>query len=157
MKKRRRTKRGTMRAIRLWTYPEANKALPYLRSIANSLREHWLEMQSLQLAVKRLDDARNPTRRELIALEEARKDVGTAEDNFETALAELMQNDVFLLDPVKGLSLIPFQEGDELAWYVLDLFDQDGLTSWRFHKDPLETRRPMPKAEAPTLATAAQA
>jgi|SRR5262245_21606917 len=149
MKRRRRTKRGTLRAIRLWTYPEAAKALPYLRSITNSLRDHWLELQSKQLDAKRLQDIPRPGRRELIALEEASEDVRQAENKFEDALAELMKQDVFLLDPVQGLALIPFQQEEELAWYVFDGFAENAVTSWRYHKDPLETRRPMPQERVP--------
>src|SRR5262245_51263225 len=149
MKRRRRTKRGTLRAIRLWTYPEASKALPYLRSITNSLRDHWLELQSKQLDVKRLRDIPRPSRRDMIALEERSEDARQAEGRFEDALAELMTQDVFLLDPVQGLALIPFQQGEELAWYVFDAFAENGVTSWRYHKDPLETRRPMPDEKLP--------
>src|SRR6266540_6362206 len=149
MKRRRRTKRGTLRAIRLWSYPDAVKALPYLRSITNSLRDHWLELQSKQLDARRLADVRKPSRHERIALAETQNEASSAEDKFETALGELMEQDVFLLDPVHGLSLIPFQESDELAWYVLDLFDENGLTAWRYHKDPLETRRPVTKDRRP--------
>ncbi len=149
MKRRRRTKRGTLRAMRLWTYPEAAKALPYLRSITNSLRDHWLELQSTQLAARRLQNVPRPSRREMIALEESSSDARQAEDKFEDALAELMKEDVFLLDPVQGLALIPFQQGEELAWYVFDTFAENGLTSWRYHKDPLETRRPLPKERLP--------
>lgn len=157
MKRRRgrRTKRGTLRAIRLWTYADAAKALPYLRSLTNSLREHWLELQSRQLDARRLYGLRKPTRREMISLEETQNDALQAEDKFESALEELMRQDIFLLDPVQGLALIPFQEGDELAWYVFDLFAEDPLTSWRFHKDPLETRRPVTKAP-PTIVAAAE-
>jgi Uncharacterized conserved protein (DUF2203) len=149
MKRRRRTKRGTLRAIRLWTYPETAKALPYLRSITNSLRDHWLELQSKQLDGKRLHAIPRPSRRELIALEENSADARQAEDKFEDALAELMKQDVFLLDPVQGLALIPFQQEEELAWYVFDAFAENAVTSWRYHKDPLETRRPMPKERLP--------
>ena len=149
MKRRRRTKRGTLRAIRLWTYPEAAKALPYLRSITNSLRDHWLELQSKQLAARRLSDVRKPSRHERIALADTQNDLSSAGDKFETALAELMEHDVFLLDPIQGLSLIPFQENEELAWYVFDLFDEHGLKEWRYHKDPLETRRPVPQVRRP--------
>jgi hypothetical protein len=159
MKRRRRTKRGTLRAIRLWSYPDAAKALPYLRSITNSLRDHWLELQSKQLAARRLSDVRKPSRHQRIALAETQSDLSSAEDNFETALAELMEHDVFLLDPVQGLSLIPFQEKEELAWYVFDLFDENGLMTWRYHKDPIETRRPVSKdrqPEAPILVPAGE-
>ena len=41
------------------------------------------------------------------------------------------------------MAFIPFQKEEELAWFVFDLFESDGLKSWRFHQDPLETRRPI--------------
>lgn len=145
MNRRRRTRRNrTLRVIRLWTHPEAEKALPYLRSITRSLRQHWLEMQSKRRDGQRLGSVPRPDRSELIALEDLRAAQSKAEDAFNEALEELMSMDVFLLDPVQGLALIPFQQGEELAWYVFDLFEDAGLCAWRFHKDPLEMRRPVP-------------
>ena len=160
MKRRRHVKNRAMRLIRLWTYADAVKAVPYYRSLTNSLRDHWLELQSKALAAKRLQDVRRPTRRDMIALEETQKDLGEAQDEFNSALEELMRMDVFLLDPVHGIALIPFQQEDDLAWYVFDLFDEHGLVSWRYHKDPLETRRPMPQerqADPPLFISAAGA
>jgi uncharacterized protein DUF2203 len=145
MKRHRRRPKRQVRAIRLWSYPEAAKALPYLRSLTDSLRGHWLELQERQLAARRLNDLRKPTRSDRIALEDAQEDARRAEEHFDDALEELMRLDIFLLDPVRGLALIPFQQEEELAWYVFDLFDKDGLTSWRYHKDPLDTRRPVPR------------
>ena len=46
-------------------------------------------------------------------------------------------------DPIKGQALIPFAQEDQLAWYIFDLFDGNSLHFWRYHKDPLETRRPL--------------
>src|SRR5687767_988239 len=159
MKNRRRQKKRLLRAIRLWTYPEAARAMPYFRSLTHSLRESWLELQKDQLAAKRLNNLPRPNRNERIALEEAQNDARRAEDKFDDTLEELMTLDVFLLDPVQGLALIPFQQDKELAWYVFDLFEPDGLTAWRYHKDPLDERRPVPqepKAE-PALIEAATA
>lgn len=145
MKRRRRTKRNrSLRVIRLWTQPEAVKALPYVRSIVGSLREHWLDAQRKRLEAQRLGRIARPSRTELIATEDAGAAQTKAEDAFNEALEELMGMDVFLLDPVQGVALIPFQQEEELAWYVFDWFDNAGLAAWRFHKDPLETRRPMP-------------
>ncbi len=152
MKRHRRRPKKQLRAIRLWSYPEAVNALPYLRSLTASLRESWLALQNRQLAVRRLHDLRLPTRSDRIALEDAQQDAHRAEEEFDDALEELMRLDIFLLDPVRGLALIPFQQEEELAWYVFDLFDAGGLTSWRYHKDPLETRRPVPKKTEATLA-----
>jgi hypothetical protein len=55
--------------------------------------------------------------------------------------------DVYCLDPAGGLALIPFRKGDNLAWYVADLFEPDGLRTWRYHHDPLSERRPITDAE----------
>jgi hypothetical protein len=144
MERRRRTKSRAQRVIRLWTRVEAVRALPYLRSLTKSLRDHWLAVQSHQVDIRRMDKIGRPTRQQIIAREEAQNDLTRAEDQFNEALAELMQMDVFLLDPVQGHALIPFQQGEDLAWYVFDLFDEQGLPSWRYHKDPLDTRRPIP-------------
>ena len=57
------------------------------------------------------------------------------------ALDELNRIDVFLLDPVHGLALIPFRKLDDLAWYVFDHFSPEGVTGWRYHHDPIEECR----------------
>ena len=66
-----------------------------------------------------------------------------AETRFNDALEELMAIDVYLLDPVKGVALIPFRKEDDLAWYVYDQFDKSGLSGWRYHNDPMEECRPL--------------
>jgi hypothetical protein len=71
------------------------------------------------------------------------RDFDQAEIQLEDTLDDLKAIDVYCLDPVQGLALIPFGKGDELAWYVFDLFALQGLEAWRLHSDPLETRRPL--------------
>jgi len=144
MKRRNKKKPREMRVIRLWTLPQADKALPYLRSVTGSLREHWLESQGKKQALRRLA-ARpgRPDRQALLAHQGAVQEQTEAEDRFGEALQELMKIDVYLLDPVQGLAFIPFNHGEELAWFVFDRFDQEGLKNWRLHTDPLETRRPV--------------
>jgi hypothetical protein len=128
--------------LRLWTYAEAVKALPYLRSIVRSLRERKLEARQVRLQVRRLD-ARpgRPDRQSLILRAEAAREAELAADHFDEALRELEALDISCLDPAKGLALIPFRQGDDLAWFVFDLFAPQGLDGWRFHTDSLETRR----------------
>jgi hypothetical protein len=70
-------------------------------------------------------------------------DLKQAEIQLEDTLDDLKAIDVYCLDPAEGLALIPFGKGDELAWYVFDLFAPQGLEAWRFHGDPLEMRRPL--------------
>jgi hypothetical protein len=143
MKRNRKRKRRDMRLIRLWTYPQAHKALPYLHSITGSLRQHWLDAQDKRLHVDRLHHAPGrPDRRKILAEELAGEEKTHAEERFAEDLQELMGLDVYLLDPVQGLAFIPFQKDTELAWFVYDHFDDD-LKSWRFHQDPLEMRRPI--------------
>ena len=137
--------------LRLWTYTEAVKALPYLRALVRSLREHWLHLQRARLQAQRLD-ARpgRPDRQALILRAEAAREAELAEDSFHEALGELKALDVHLLDPACGLALIPFRRGDDLAWFVFDLFDARGLVGWRFHSDPLETLRKVRLADIDT-------
>jgi len=149
MKRRPKKKRTRpLRVISLWSFAQANKVLPYLRSVTSSLREHWLEAMSKKHQQERLA-ARpgRPDRAYLLANEMASKDQSLAEERFVEALQELVEIDVYLLDPVQGVALIPFTKDDELAWFVFDLFEEGGeLKTWRFHKDPLEMRRPIGEA-----------
>jgi len=144
MKRNRKKKEKNFKVIKLWTYPQASKALPYLRSVATSLREHWLEAQSKRADVNRMDRRKGrPDVATLMARADADNGKATAEDHFSEALNELMGIDVYLLDPVQGVAFIPFKKDENLAWFVFELFDEEGLKTWRFHEDPIETRRPI--------------
>src|SRR2546429_5240235 len=94
--------------VRLWTYAEAVKARPYLRSIVRSLREHWLESQRMRLQMRRLD-ARlgRPDRQALILRAEAARGAERATDQFHEAPHEMEALDGYCLDPAKGLALHP--------------------------------------------------
>jgi len=129
-------------APRLWTYEAALSAVPYLRAVVRSLREHWLHVQSAGRQIERLDSRPGrPDRQTLIRRAAAVQELDQADINLEETFDELKAIDVYCLDPARGLALIPFGKGDELAWYVFDLFSKQGLEAWRFHGDPLETRR----------------
>ncbi len=144
MKRKRKEKKRQLRMIKLWTFPQAHKALPYLRSVTQSLREYWLEAQEKRLEVNRLfNRPGRPNRTAILANERANLEKSDAEDRFNDALNELMAIDVYLLDPAGGVAFIPFKKGEELAWFVFDLFDSENVKNWRFHNDPLETRRPI--------------
>lgn len=154
MRRRRRSKARPrpMRVIRLWTYPQAEKALPYIRSITSSLRDHWLDARGKKQLLEHMDSRAGRLDREaLLNKAETEVEHGKAEDAFSEALQELMNMDVFLLDPVRGVALIPFNKENSLAWFIFDLFDE-GLKSWRFHEDTLETKRPIEEALKDPLA-----
>jgi hypothetical protein len=154
MKRRRNHKEERpIRALRLWTYDEAARAVPYLRSVIGSLREHWLEAQHDRRAGElRGRERGRPDRKQLIANEELHARQERAETSFNEAIDELMSIDVYLVDPVRGVALIPFRKEDDLAWYVFDQFDDHGLRGWRYHNDPLEECRPL-TPDAPPGAT----
>jgi hypothetical protein len=150
MKRRRNKEKRAMRALRLWTYEEAARAVPYLRSVVSSLREHWLEAQRQRRAGELLANRPGrPDRQRLLTSEDLHRRQESAESHFNEALEELMAIDVYLLDPVKGVALIPFRKEDDLAWYVFDQYSAPGLSGWRFHNDPLEECRPLTAAEGP--------
>ena len=138
--------------IQVWTYDQARRVLPYVASIMRSLREHRLEAQKQRLTAQRLASRPGrPGRQGLIAQEQCVREAREAEERFQEALEELHVLDIYCLDAIQGLALIPFAQEDQLAWYVFNLFESDGLQFWRYHQDPLETRRPIaPTPAAPT-------
>jgi hypothetical protein len=141
-------------AQRLWTYEAALSAVPYLRAVVRSLREYWLDVQSVRRQIERLDSGPGrPDRQTLIRRAVAVQELDQADFKVEETFDELKAIDVFCLDPAQGLALIPFGKGDELAWYVFDLFSPQGLEAWRFHGDPLEMRRPLEQNAGSTLPT----
>jgi hypothetical protein len=149
MKRRRSQQAKNMRTLRIWSYDEANHAVPYLRSVIASLREHWLDVQK-QRRGSELLSARpgRPDRARLLAGQTLHAHQERAETHFNDAVDELTNIDVFLLDPLRGRALIPFRKEDDLAWYVFDQFDDHGLSGWRYHSDPLEQCRPLEVQES---------
>lgn len=130
--------------IRVWTFQQAQLAMPYLSSIVRSLREHALEALSHYHLVKRL--ARRPGRPDrtaLLAQQRAEQDARRSDERFREALDELEALDIYTLDPVQGQALVPFVHNEQLAWYVFDLFDPSPYRFWRFQSDPEDTRRPV--------------
>ena len=141
-------KKRRRRILKLWTHAQAQSALPYIASVVRSIREDRMEAQQHHLTFQRL--ARRPGRPDrsaLIAQEEARRDAERADEHFQKAVRELHAIDVYCLDPIQGQALIPFAYGNQLAWFVFDLFDAEPLRFWRYHGDSYETRRPLAEME----------
>jgi hypothetical protein len=142
--KNRKKKPKQMRVLNLWTHSDASKAVPYLRSVTGSLREHYLDLLQTQRAIDRAEsDQVSPRRDRIIAAEKQNDDRQRAQTKFDEALEELNRVDVFLLDPVNGTALIPFRKENDLAWFVFDHFAPKGLIGWRNHSDPIEECRPL--------------
>src|SRR5262249_23645285 len=142
MKRKSRQPQAKAVVIHVWEYAQAQRALPYIASILGSVREHRLEMQHQQLQLKRLaDKPGRPDRETMIAQEDGAKELAKAEGQFEAALEELGHMHVYCLDPVAGQALIPFVHDSRLAWFIFDLFEAEQLKFWRFHEDPLDSRR----------------
>jgi hypothetical protein len=128
----------------VWSFEEAQAAVPYLSSVIRSLREHGLEALARHRALQRLADRPGrPDRAALLAQEEARREAALAEERFREASEELHALDIFSLDPLQGQALVPFVHDEQLAWYIFDLFDSQPFRFWRFQSDPDETRRPL--------------
>jgi hypothetical protein len=144
MKRKRRGKKHGPRNFRLWTHAEARAAVPYLRSVMRSLREHMIETRARKWDVYRFGQkAGKPDRAILVAREEAREQAQKAEERFEEAARELWVLDIYPVDAILGLAQVPFLHDDQLAWYLFDLFDPSPFRFWRFQKDPEDARRPI--------------
>jgi hypothetical protein len=143
-------KKATRRTqvVKVWTRTEAQQALPLIRSVMQSLREHRLEAQAQHLRAERFKKRPGrPDRNGLIAHAEAVQAATEANDRFDAGLRELLRLNVYCLDPIQGQALIPFAHGANLAWFVFDLFEPDALKTWRYHEDPITMRRPIAELE----------
>ena len=153
MKKHRKEEQQDLIQLRLWTYDEAKKAIPYLRSLVNSLRDCWLEARHAHTQVERVASRHgHPDRAALIQLAERNRDVDMAGVKLEEVAAEMLALSAYCVDPTAGLAVIPFIRGESLAWFVFDMFDEAGLVAWRLSSDPLETRRPLAELDQPEAA-----
>jgi hypothetical protein len=144
MKNKRKKAQRPLQAIQVWTHAQALRALPYITSIMRSLRDHRLQFQQHQLRAQRL--ASRPGHRDrttILAQEEATQEAQRCADAFNGAFEEMLELDVYCLDPVRGLALIPFAHENQLAWFIFDLFDNVPLRTWRYHEDALDMRRPI--------------
>jgi hypothetical protein len=134
--------RRTQQTLRVWSWSQAQKAVPFIASIVRSLRESGLEALAHHRTLRRLTERPGrPDRAALIAQQEAENAAHQAEDQFAQAAEELQALDIFSLDPLQGQALVPFVHDEQLAWYIFDLFDSQPFRFWRFQSDPDETRR----------------
>lgn len=144
MKRNHQESRRCRQVIPIWSYAQAQSAVPYIASIMRSLREHRLTAQSQQVqAVRIAAQPGRPDRTAMIAHQEALRAVGRAEDCYEEALQELQGLGIYCQAPIRGLALLPFVHEQLLAWFVFDLFADEPLVCWRYHSDTVETQRPM--------------
>jgi hypothetical protein len=147
MKRKNKRSKRRKEVIRVWTYPQAQKALPYIGSVMRSLREHWLEAQQHDARAMKIDrQPGRPDRQAILDREMAAEESRRAKDRFNEAYHELQQIEVYCLDPNQGVGVIPFVHDDKLAWLIYDLFDGEPLQHWRYHDDPLDLRRPISDA-----------
>lgn len=150
MKRHRKESKKRSETIQVWTYEQARRVLPYVASIMRSLREYCLEAHQQNRSARRLSErSGRPDRAGILAHTAVVEAAKEAEEHFHEALDELHTLDIYCLNPLAGLALIPFAKADRLAWFVFDLFDSsDSLRFWRYHQDSLETRRPIAEALA---------
>ncbi len=142
--------------LRLWTYQDALKAVPYLRSLTQSLRDGWLEMRQAQEQVRRIEARPGCADRDsLIRLDESNRDIERVEDKLDETMHEMLALSAYCVDPGAGLAVIPFLKDEALAWFVFELFDPKGLIAWRLYSDPLTTRRPLADLDQPVAAPTA--
>jgi hypothetical protein len=133
-----------MRIMRLWTWSEVAKAVPYLRSVIGSLREHWLDILNIQRQIDKTEAGKGPAKRQQMMDMQAHHDERSrAQAKFDDALEELNKVEVYLYDPIRGLAMIPCRKRDDLAWYVFDHFAAPGVIGWRYQNDPIDECRPL--------------
>jgi hypothetical protein len=143
------------RTIRVWTLDEATAAAPYIASVVRSLRDHWLEAAAKHQLADRYDSRPGrPDRALLIAKAETVREAQEAETRYLDARDELTALDIYCIEPTRGEALVAFLHEDQVAWFIFELFDPRHIRFWRYHNDPLDTRRPIGDAIAPKAKSA---
>lgn len=143
MKKHQRKRRPSQQ-IKLWSYAEAARALPYVDAILRSLREELLESNQRRIEAGRAkDQPGRRTRTELISVAELERDADRAYARYLEGVQELQDLNVVCLDPVQGDVLFPFVYEGQVAWFMHNLFDGPRLLWWRYDSDSPDTRRPI--------------
>ncbi len=143
MKRRKRRNKTSIRVLKVWTQADAVAAIPYLKSVAKSVREHWLASRTHKLRAEKLAQVARPNRDHLIHSTEANREASRASTAFQEALQEFTELDILCVDPASGVALIPCRVADDLAWLRFELFAPEGLVGWRLHHDPLDENRPL--------------
>lgn len=139
-----RSRRRREQPLQLWTLDRAKAAVPLIKSIVTSLRDHVLHAEAGHNVLQKINQIPGrPTRNVLIEQEEARNSLARAEKLIEECSEELDTLNIFALNPLLGQVLLPFVHEEQLAWYIFDLFDPAPLRFWRLQEDSLETRRPL--------------
>lgn len=148
MRKQRKQDTESVVELRLWTYAEARKAVPYLRSLMNSLRDAWIDMRQTQEHVRRSEAILGrPNRDTIIRRDDAHRDADQAEAKLGDLIHEMLGLSFYVVDPASGVGVIPFLRGEALSWFVFDLFSEEGLIAWRLPDDSIEMRRPFSELE----------
>lgn len=142
--KRNRQSSKSQQTIQVWTLEQARSLLPYLTSIIDSMREARLDNQAHASRAAKLE-ARpgRPKRDQILEIADEKAKAQEAEERYKKAQEELQQLDVYCINAVQGLALIPFVNEDQLAWFIFDRFDQEPLRFWRFHLDPVDVKHPI--------------
>jgi len=152
MKRQRKNAEQPVEEFPVWTFEQAGRAVPYITSVMTSIRELYLEEQGQRRLARKLEmQLGRPDRRTIIRQEDARREGDRLQGEVAVAAQELAQLNIHCVDPVNGVAMIPFVQGDQLAWLVYDLFDAEKIGAWRFHHDPLTTRRPLAGIETGPL------
>jgi len=142
--KRNRQSSKNQQTIQVWTLEQARSLVPYLTSIIDSMREARLENLAHTSRVAKLEARHGrPKRDEILAIADEKAKAQETEDRYKKAQEELQQLDVYCINAIQGLALIPFVNEDQLAWFIFDRFDEDALRFWRFHLDPVDVKHPI--------------
>lgn len=144
MKNRRTAGRLKIEDFPVWTHEQAARAVPYLTSVMNSIRDLSIGLNRQRVRARRLAERPGrPDRNTIIEHDEALCEARRLEEQLHDAMHELACLNVHCVSPVAGLAMIPFVNAEQLAWLVFDLFDEAKISAWRYHHDPLEARRPL--------------
>lgn len=149
--KRQPNRKKNQKQIPVWNYHQSKKALPYLLEITKAIRENYLEAKGTKRQLEIIDHKKGKhDRMDFIRMQELGVEHQLAQGKYQQDVDELEEMGIFLVSPTQGLIAIPFVIEEQLAWFLLDIHDEEPIHAWRYQSDPLETRRPITPREIGT-------
>src|SRR5262245_16980002 len=107
MKRQRKNADQPVEEFPVWTFEQAGRAVPYITSVMNSIRDLYLDEQSQRRLARKLEEQPGrPNRGAIIRCEEAKREADRLQGEVAGAAQELAQLNVHCVDPVNGLAMI---------------------------------------------------
>lgn len=144
------------KARTFWTPQRAHAAMGLLTRVIDDLRDATIEQKSARRGLTRLDRAAGRRNRmQFLRVQNLNDDLKEAKDHEARVLTEAKTLGVEVVDPLKGIAVLPCLTNQGMGLLVVDRFAEEPLVGWRLVDDPPNVVRRIPAVTEESKALAA--